>query len=62
MRGTIEAASEKAIADQTALGRLGKEEDMAGVCIYLASPAGGYVTGASITVDGGSLVRIKSAM
>ena len=62
MRGTIEAASEAGIADQTAVGRIGKEEDMAGVCVYLASPAGAFVTGASIVVDGGTLVRIKSAM
>jgi NAD(P)-dependent dehydrogenase (short-subunit alcohol dehydrogenase family) len=30
---------------------------MAGVAIYLASKAGAYVTGATIPVDGGILVR-----
>ena len=33
--------------------RVGTDEDMAGVAIYLASRAGDYVVGATITVDGG---------
>jgi 7-alpha-hydroxysteroid dehydrogenase len=28
-------------------------EDVAGAAIYLASPAGGYTTGAVVPVDGG---------
>jgi NAD(P)-dependent dehydrogenase (short-subunit alcohol dehydrogenase family) len=36
------------------LGRAGRPEDMAGVAIYLASPAGAYTTGAIIPVDGGT--------
>jgi NAD(P)-dependent dehydrogenase (short-subunit alcohol dehydrogenase family) len=39
-------------------GRIGTPEDMAGAAIYLASRAGDYVMGATLTVDGGSsLVR-----
>src|SRR5437763_13850792 len=34
-------------------GRIGTDEDMAGAAIYLASPAGDYVGGASLAVDGG---------
>jgi NAD(P)-dependent dehydrogenase (short-subunit alcohol dehydrogenase family) len=34
-------------------GRIGTDEDMAGVAIYLASRAGDYVVGNTITVDGG---------
>jgi NAD(P)-dependent dehydrogenase (short-subunit alcohol dehydrogenase family) len=34
-------------------GRIGSDEDMAGAAIYLASRAGDYVVGATITVDGG---------
>ena len=34
-------------------GRIGNDEDMAGVAIYLASRAGNYVVGETITVDGG---------
>jgi len=35
------------------LGRLGKLEEVAGVCLFLASDAAGYVTGTYIKVDGG---------
>jgi NAD(P)-dependent dehydrogenase (short-subunit alcohol dehydrogenase family) len=34
-------------------GRIGVDEDMAGVAIYLASRAGDYVVGQTIVVDGG---------
>jgi NAD(P)-dependent dehydrogenase (short-subunit alcohol dehydrogenase family) len=33
--------------------RVGTDEDMAGVAIYLAARAGDYVVGATIAVDGG---------
>jgi 2-deoxy-D-gluconate 3-dehydrogenase len=33
--------------------RIGKDEDMACAAIYLASPAGDYVVGETIAVDGG---------
>ncbi len=35
------------------LGRIGNAEDLAGVAIFLASRAGDYVVGDTITVDGG---------
>jgi NAD(P)-dependent dehydrogenase (short-subunit alcohol dehydrogenase family) len=35
------------------LARLGEPDDIVGACIYLASRAGRYVTGADIVVDGG---------
>lgn len=34
-------------------GRIGRDDDMAAVAIYLASRAGDYVVGATIPVDGG---------
>ena len=38
--------------------RIGRDEDMAGAAIYLASSAGDYVVGATLVVDGGvSLAR-----
>jgi NAD(P)-dependent dehydrogenase (short-subunit alcohol dehydrogenase family) len=44
-------------ADQVAKvipsGRVGTAEDMAGAAIYLASRAGDYVVGSTVTVDGG---------
>jgi NAD(P)-dependent dehydrogenase (short-subunit alcohol dehydrogenase family) len=33
--------------------RIGRDEDMAGTAIFLASKAGDYVCGDSIAVDGG---------
>ena len=35
------------------LGRFGEAKDVAGLALSLASPAGDYVTGAVLTVDGG---------
>ena len=43
----------KKIVKGTPLRRAGKPEDMAGIAIYLASPAASFVTGAVIPVDGG---------
>jgi NAD(P)-dependent dehydrogenase (short-subunit alcohol dehydrogenase family) len=43
----------KEIVAQCPLKRIGQPSDMAGVAIYLASPAASYVTGAVIPVDGG---------
>lgn len=37
------------------LERTGTEEDMAGAILFLASRAGGYVTGTALVIDGGRL-------
>ncbi len=37
----------------TPLGRFGEPEDVAGLALYLSSPASDYVTGAVFVVDGG---------
>lgn len=37
------------------MGRLGAAADIVGTCIFLASKAGAYVTGANLPVDGGML-------
>ncbi|MDR6848608.1 NAD(P)-dependent dehydrogenase (short-subunit alcohol dehydrogenase family) [Sphingomonas sp. BE270] len=42
-----------AIAQSIPAKRIGVDEDMAGAAIYLASRAGDYVVGDTITVDGG---------
>ena len=41
------------VARQIPVGRVGADEDMAAAAIYLASRAGDYVVGETITVDGG---------
>jgi len=41
------------VADRIPAKRIGTAEDMAGAAIYLASRAGDYVVGSTITVDGG---------
>ncbi len=35
------------------LGRVGQDEDVADACLFLASPASRFITGATLTVDGG---------
>jgi NAD(P)-dependent dehydrogenase (short-subunit alcohol dehydrogenase family) len=40
----------------TPLGRFGEPEDVAGLALFLASPAAEYVTGAVLLVDGGLYV------
>lgn len=52
MAATLDAFGE-AIAANAPLRRIGRDDDMAGVAVYLASRAGSYVTGAVIPVDGG---------
>jgi NAD(P)-dependent dehydrogenase (short-subunit alcohol dehydrogenase family) len=39
------------------LGRLAEPDDVAAVVVFLASPAGSYITGQTLTVDGGYLMR-----
>ena len=41
------------ILNRTPLGRFGEPEDVAGLALYLASPAADYITGGVFVVDGG---------
>ena len=43
---------------QIPVGALGKTEDFASLAIWLLSPVSGYITGQTISVDGGSLKTI----
>ena len=41
------------IANRKALKRWGTEDDIVGACLFLASPAAAFITGADLPVDGG---------
>jgi NAD(P)-dependent dehydrogenase (short-subunit alcohol dehydrogenase family) len=47
------AESGDEIAASSPLGRIGRDDDMAGIAVFLASRAGSYLTGAIVPVDGG---------
>jgi 3-oxoacyl-[acyl-carrier protein] reductase len=53
MTRALPEAQRNALLAQIPLGRLGRAEDVAGAVAYLASPAGDYVTGAVLHVNGG---------
>lgn len=44
---------ENVVLPRTPMGRLGDSAELAATAVWLASPAGGYVTGQTIVVDGG---------
>jgi NAD(P)-dependent dehydrogenase (short-subunit alcohol dehydrogenase family) len=48
-----DAATVAEIAGQLPMQRLVRPEDVAAVCLFLASPAASFITGADIAVDGG---------
>ncbi|WP_328316528.1 SDR family oxidoreductase [Streptomyces sp. NBC_00388] len=52
MAATLDEFGE-AIAASAPLRRIGRDDDMAGVAVFLAGRAGAYLTGAVIPVDGG---------
>ena len=44
------------VAERVPLGRLGTSEDVAKVCLFLASDLSSYVTGTVLSVNGGLLI------
>jgi dehydrogenase/reductase SDR family member 4 len=64
--GLIETAFAKALYEdperrarreaETPLRRLGQPEDLAGAALLLASPAGAFITGHTLVVDGGTMI------
>jgi NAD(P)-dependent dehydrogenase (short-subunit alcohol dehydrogenase family) len=48
-----DASSQAAVAATVPLGRMGRPDDVADACLFLASPFAGYVTGSSLLLHGG---------
>ena len=53
--GGAGAQAEPLLSGRTMLGRLGQPYEVAATVAFLLSPAAGYITGATIPVEGGSL-------
>ncbi|MBN8504230.1 MAG: 3-oxoacyl-ACP reductase FabG [Burkholderiales bacterium] len=53
MTAVLPEAQQQALLAQIPLGRLGEAKEVAEAVAYLASPAGGYVTGSELHVNGG---------
>lgn len=51
-----DASLEHLVSHRIPAGRLGRPDDLLGAVVYLASDASRYVTGSTLTVDGGFLV------
>jgi NAD(P)-dependent dehydrogenase (short-subunit alcohol dehydrogenase family) len=55
--GVMTAETRDEIVAGIPLGRVGRADDVAGVCLFLASDLAAYVTGATIDVNGGSHIH-----
>lgn len=53
MTATLDAARRERLRAAIPLGRLGAAEDVAAAVAFLAGPAAGYITGATLHVNGG---------
>jgi len=53
----IGGISQESVDRMIPMGRIGTPADIAQVVMFMASPAAGYVTGQTLTVDGGMLIR-----
>jgi NAD(P)-dependent dehydrogenase (short-subunit alcohol dehydrogenase family) len=54
----LTADQQTVFAQNTVLGRWAKPEELIGPALLLASEAGSYITGATLVVDGGCLVKM----
>jgi 3-oxoacyl-[acyl-carrier protein] reductase len=56
MTRALAAEPVKKLVENVPLGRLGRVEDVAQAVLFLCSPAAGYITGATLHVNGGMLM------
>lgn len=49
---------EKMMTEKLPLRRFGEPDDIAGAAVFLASPAGRWMTGQSLIIDGGTLISM----
>lgn len=60
-RDYLESERGKAMTRSIPMGRFGEESDLDGAILLLASDAGRYMTGATVTVDGGQVIQLAGA-
>jgi 3-oxoacyl-[acyl-carrier protein] reductase len=53
MFASVPAEHQKAFVEKIPLGRIGKTEDIANLCAFLASEESSFITGQTIIIDGG---------
>ena len=56
MTNALPEAQKEKLKAEIALGRLGTPEDIAQTCLFLASDGAGYITGQTISVNGGMVM------
>ena len=56
MTDALPEAQKDKLKGEIALGRLGSPEDIAQTCLFLASDAAAYITGQTISVNGGMVM------
>ena len=57
MTANITDENKKNLYSQIPLGRIGNPNDIATAALFLASDEAGYITGQTITVDGGMVMN-----
>ena len=56
-QGKLSPEQKKNISDTIPLARLGRADDVAGACVFLASDLSAYCTGITLDVNGGMLIH-----